>query len=331
MNKPVALAVALSLAACGQNLTPEEIRHAMPTSGVLAITAPEPGGATMRLAAGAGPALAVAPAPGDPSPLAVSSWLLATAVNGGVFWTLAPIAWFTQVVPPTKCDADACTWGPGSGANELNVWKLVVARKGDGYEYSLFGAPKSSGGTTFVTVLHGLARPGALPHRGHGGFRVEMDTVWAGLDHAAGEAQKDFGTLEVTYDARAGVALHVDFLNARNGEDPGADPANPNRLNAAYDFAASAAGGDLQVGWRTLPAGATERTMALHTRWLSTGASAGAGRADAAATAPGGSAAYSQCWDGPPGHPMTFDGLLGTGLESACVFPTAAPPTIVVP
>ena len=48
-------------------------------------------------------------------------------------------------------------------------------------------------------------------------------------------------------------------------------------------------------------------------------------------TTPGASLAFSECWDGPPGYPMTFDGLDGTGLESACVFPTAAPPTIAIP
>ena len=51
-----------------------------------------------------GPQLSVAAAPaGGPSPLAVTSYLLATAINGGVFWALAPIAWLTEVVPPTSC------------------------------------------------------------------------------------------------------------------------------------------------------------------------------------------------------------------------------------
>ena len=174
MKKLAALAATLLVTACGQDLKPEEIRHAMPAAGVLAITAPNPNGATGKFAAEGDPLLAVAPAPGGPSPLAVSSWLFATAVNGGVFWTLAPIAWFTQVVPPTRCDADACTWGPGSGAADLNVWKLVVARNGDALRLLALGAPRSTGGTHLVTVIAGRAWPGTLPNRGHGGFERRL-------------------------------------------------------------------------------------------------------------------------------------------------------------
>ncbi len=325
--KRLTVAVAALLAsACGQqDLKPEEVRHAMPSASVLAITAPNPAAASPRLSEG-GPQAMVAPVAG-PAPLAVSSLLLATAVNGGVFWTLAPIAWFTQAVPPTRCDADSCTWGPGSGAADLNVWKLVVTRRDGAYDYTLSGAPKSTGGTAFVTVIAGRAWPGTLPNRGHGTFSVDFDAVWAGLDHAAGAVQQDFGTLDATYDARTGVSLQVTFLKARNAENPGADPANPNRVDAAYDFAAGPLGGDLQVGFRTLPAGATEQTAALHTRWQT----AGAGRSDAKYTGPAVLLNFSQCWDGPPAWSMTFDSLGGTGSEAACVFATAAPPTIVIP
>jgi hypothetical protein len=262
-----------------------------------------------------------------PSPLAIASYRLATAINGGVFWTLAPIAWFTQTVPPTKCDPDACTWGPGSGAAELNDWKLVVARKGDAFEYSLFGAPKSTGGTAFVTVLHGKAWPGAQPNRGTGGFEVDFDSAWTGLAHPAGEVRQDFGSLTVSYDLRAELLLLATFYNARNANEPGLDLANPNRVNAAYAFGASAAGGDLQVGWRTLPAGVTEQTVALQTRWQ-TGSG---GRADLLATTGTVTASTSECWGGPPLWTMTYDSANTFGLESSCVFPTAAPPTITVP
>lgn len=321
--------VALLATACGQkDLSAEQIRQAMPLAADLHIAAPDPTSPTGLLAGERGPSALVAPLPVAPqSPLAIASWKLAIAVNGGVYWTLAPIAWFTQVVPPTKCDPDACTWGPGSGAADLNVWKLVVAKKGDAFEYSLFGAAKSRGGTAFVTVIHGMAWPGAQPNRGTGGFEIDFDSAWAGLDHPATEARQDFGSLTVNYDVRADLLLLARFLNARNTDDPGLDPASPNRVNAAYAFGASAAGGDLQVGWRTLPAGVAERTVALHTRWL-TGSG---GRADVAATAPSGSGAWSECWGGPPAWTMTWDGLHATGSEAACLFPTAAPPTITIP
>jgi hypothetical protein len=330
MHKLVVVAAVLLTTACGQKLTPEEVRHALPAAGVLEITAPDPG-ATPKLAGQSGPELALAPAAGGPSPLAVSSWLFATAVNGGVFWTLAPIAWLTQVVPPSTCDSDSCTWGPGSGAAELNVWKLVVTRAGEGYDYTLSGAPRSSGGTHFVPVISGRAWAGALPHRGHGTFQVDFDAVWAGLDHAVGQVQQDFGTIAVGYDARTNVALDVTFLGARNGEDPGLDPANPNRLNAAYAFATNATGGALQVGWRTLTVGAPERRAALHTRWLEAGLQAGGGRAEASFATTGAAVAQTECWDGPPTWQMTFDALNGVGSEAACVFTSAAPPTIAIP
>ena len=48
------------------------------------------------------------------APTAVISYVFATTINAGVFWALAPVAWFVDVVPPTRCDHDSCTWGPGS-------------------------------------------------------------------------------------------------------------------------------------------------------------------------------------------------------------------------
>jgi hypothetical protein len=303
----------------------------MPVASILQISAPNLAGAAARLAGSGGPALAVAPVAGGQSPLAVSSWRFATAVNGGVTWTLERISWFTQLVPPTFCDADSCTWGPGSNATELNTWKLVVTREGEAYDYTLSGAPKSTGSKHFIPVISGRAWAGTLPHRGYGTFAVDFDAVWAGLDHAVGEVQQDFGSLDVTYDARVDVALAVTFLHARNGDAPGADPASPNRLNAVYAFATNPSGGELQVGWRTLTAGAAEAKAALHTRWLDTGPNAGAGRSEATYVTTGASVAQTECWDGPPGFPMTFDALAGMGSEAACAFPTASPPSITIP
>jgi hypothetical protein len=328
--KRLSVVVALLVTACGQkDLSAEQIRKAMPLAASLRIAAPDPTNPAALWQGARGPEALAAPVAvaGPPSPLAIASYKLATAINGGVFWTLAPIARFTQTVPPTKCDPDACSWGPGSGAAELNVWKLVVAKKGDAFEYSLFGAPKSTGGTAFVTVIHGKAWPGAQPNRGSGGFEVDFDSAWGGLDHPAGEVRQDFGSLTVSYDVRAELQLLATFYNARNADSPGLDPANPDRVNAIYDFRASAGGGDLQVGWRSLPTGVTEKTVALQTRWL-TGSG---GRADLAATTPGTTAAYSECWGGPPGWSMTWDELHATGSEAACLFPTAAPPTLTAP
>jgi hypothetical protein len=322
-----AAVVALLVTACGeQDLSAGQIRKAMPLAASLHIAAPDPTGATGLLAARGPEALAAPVAVAGPSPLAVASYKLATAINGGVIWTLAPIARFTQTVPPTRCDPDACTWGPGGGAADLNVWKLVVAKKGDAFHFTLFGAPRSTGGTAFVGVISGKAWPGAEPNRGYGGFEIDFDSAWAGLDHPASEVRQDFGRLAIIYDVSADLLMLANFYNARNTDDPG-DPANPNRVDAAYSVLASAAGGDLQVAWRPLPTGITDKTLALRTRWL-TGSG---GRADLVATSQGTSGAYSECWAGPPSWSMTWDGLHGSGNEGDCIFPTASPATITFP
>ena len=117
-----ALAAALLATACGQeSLDPDEIRQALPDPAAVRITQPDPSGGAPRLAGGDGTAaLALAPAPGAPSPLAVTSHFFASAVNLGVGLTLLQLELVT-LWPPTSCAADACTWGPGSGAGELKA------------------------------------------------------------------------------------------------------------------------------------------------------------------------------------------------------------------
>jgi hypothetical protein len=251
MRKLSAIAAALLATACGQNMDPAEVRAAMPAAAVLAIDAPNPGGT----AAAAAPVARLAGAPAGAAvvaegkaPLAVTSYLFASAVNGGVFWALAPIHWLTTVVPPTSCTEASCTWGPGSGAADLNTWMLVVTRDGDAYDYVLSGAPRDPAGAPFVPVLTGRAFPGVVEHRGHGSFTVDFDRAWAGLAHPAGEVQQDHGSITADYDARIGLRLDVVFRGGLNRENPGT-PAAPNKVSAAYAFLATATGGDLQLGF----------------------------------------------------------------------------------
>jgi len=335
MKKITLLLATLLATACGQKLDPAAIRAAMPASSVVRIDAPDP-----RATAGVS-SLQVTPArrlaaseaaAAQQAPLAVTSYVFATAVNGGVFWTLAPIAWLTQVVPPTSCTDTACTWGPGADQAELNRWTLVVTKAGAGYDYVLSGQPKAPAGAPFVPVISGRAFPGVVEHRGHGSFEVDFDAVWAGLAHPDGAVQQDFGTLAVDYDARTAVHLDVSFLDARNGDDPGVDPANPNRANAVYSFDATAAGGDLQLGWHTAApysADYLDEQVGLHTRWDA--AAGGAGRGDFRYARVGAALEFSQCWDGAPSYAMTFDGSGPSGDAAACAFAQAAPPTITVP
>jgi hypothetical protein len=335
---PALLAVLLATACGGQKLSPEAIKAAMPSSAVVKIDAPNytadapAGGGTLRLSPSDPSTSLVAPR----SPLAVTSYLFAAAVNGGVFLTLAPIALITELVPPTSCTDTACTWGPGSSSADLNDWMLVVTKNGAGYDFTLSGQPKLPLGAPFVPVITGTAFPGATPHRGHGTFTANLDDAWAGLAHAPGAVQQDFGAITVDWDARSSLSLGVTFLGTRNGDHPGSDPANPNRVNAVYGFDATAAGGDLRIGWRSLPpftAEAPSAAATLHTQWLAGGAGVSDARYGTPDLAAGSAIVnYSQCWDGGPGYAMTFDPLDGALNDpSVCQIAPGDPVTITVP
>ena len=116
---------------------------------------------------------------------------------------------------------------------------LVVTKAGDGYDYTLSGAPRAPAGSAFVPVLSGKAFPGSTRHRGHGTFHVDFDASFAGLAHVSGATQQDFGSIAVDYDATSALVLDVTFLGSRNSDHPGADAAHPNRTNAVYAFRAS--------------------------------------------------------------------------------------------
>jgi hypothetical protein len=349
MKKTVALSALLLATACGtqQPLTAAKIRAAMPRSAVVSVNAPDPGapvGAVLLASPGSARGSSAAAGNVVKAPVAVVSYVFATTINAGVVWALLPVTWFVDVVPPTRCDHDSCTWGPGSKASELNDWKLVVTRAGDGYDWALSGKPKSNSGAPFTAVLSGRAYPGALPARGHGSFHADFDGAWAALDHAAGEAQQDFGSLAIDYDARAGVRIDATFLAARNNDDPGAPaaPGYPNRTNAVYAFAADPAGGagDLQLGFRNVAYDAGHAaaidldTKTLHTRWKVAG-----GRGDVVVKAPAPdntAVSFSQCWNGAPDYAMTFDGTRAVGDPlrgdaGLCAYADALPVTISVP
>lgn len=283
MKKLTALLTVAALAGCGKGLTADEVRQAMPAADDAKIGTP-PGPAALTADSGAAAAAAT------PSVLFNTSLALAAAVNGG---TLVILTVLEAVVsqPPTKCSGNSCTWGPGSGTFDVNVYELVVTEVSGHYEYTLSAEPKSKPGSGFVAFLQGKAYPSGKRHKGNGDFTIDFDAA-ARLDHPAGWTQTDFGTLAITYDNRTDVAVAATFLNGRNAENPGPDPANPNRVNAAYDFKANASGGDLQVAYRTLPPDAS-KTANLHSRWTATGQGRGDLKVIAVATF-----TLNECWLG---------------------------------
>jgi hypothetical protein len=313
------LAAALATAGCQQASDDPAVqyRNALPTSETLTITAPDTSaGSPAALTKGlVGTAITAT----GKSDYASASYAFAFGVNTGVagmLWLIHSITWW----PATSCDDDSCTWGPGSGEGDLNMFKLEVTKTGERFDYVLSAAPKSTGGTAFLPIVQGFANRGAFAHRGDGQFSVKFDND-ALLDHPnypfAWE-QKDFGTLDVRYDTHGELRNEVVWRNARNADVAAADPSDPPRIDVYFDFDANAR--DLLIAFRTLDAQAKQ--MTLHTQWQSSGE----GRADAwytdAVVAP---ATYTEteCWAGESTDPalnyaQTYDSNPLSGDAASC-------------
>ena len=126
----------------------------------------------------------------------------------------------------------------------------------------------------------------------------------------------------------SGRHVSVQFIGTQDDQNPA------QKINAAYQFASTSAGGDLQVSTRNLT---TDEKLQLHSRWTGVGA----GRGDASYSNGGLTYTRSQCWDGATTlFDLTYqvtDPVVASGLNpdmgdpSACVFATAELPTITVP
>lgn len=302
------LAAAALLAACGKEIDPNDVRDALPKAEAVQIGTPAPATAAGTLSSAlAGPDQ---PAPAYASEYAVKSYWMAVTVNVGVWWTLKTIEVITAF-RPASCDADRCTWGPWH--DDDNFWQLEVRRSGDGYAYDLSARPGSLAAAPFAPIVSGIAYPGQDRRHGHGSFTVDFEAA-AALDHGTLWQQDSFGTLDVAYDHRTALSVDATFLGAR-GEDDG------RLMNAVYAFDATGAGGELQVGFRTLEG--TPQQLSLRTRWNE----AGAGRGDARFYATDGSATVtyeaSECWGGAPAFALTYDTDPSFGDASACVYPVS--------
>lgn len=333
------LAAALTLAACAQQDPADAYRKALPTSNTLTIGAASTGttALTTGLTADGGGTAMTADGKAD---LAVVSYFFATSVNAGVaqmLWLIHSITWWQ----PTSCDDNSCTWGPGSSQADLNVFKLVVTKRGEHYDYVLSAAPKSTGGTQFLDIVVGTAHPGAVDHRGDGSFSVKFENS-ALLDQPADQQRKDWGTLDVRYDTHGALRNEVVFWDVKDNDNPGPNPfTDPNRLNVYFNFDASKANGELLVAWETLYGNTKE--LSLFTQWKDEG-----GRADLKYFETDGVNNFnheeSECWAGAPDYLQTYDNFdlnafvvipddPVTNNPASCVF-AAAPkafPTLPAP
>lgn len=320
MNRALALAVTLILVGCGANpqtITAEEARTAVPISTQTEIGAPGAGGTAV-------PNALVAPQAAQTvvtAEYAADTIALATAVNGGVAWALGVVS-FVASLPPTTCAGDTCTWGPGSGALEVNDWQLTVTKKDvSDYVWALQGRPKTSPSASWIALLSGEAFTTGVRHVGHGTLLVDFDAA-AGLARKTTDPAPQTGRIAGTYDNTAGARVALQFLGTNDHTNP------QQKVNVAYQFSATSAGGDLQVATRNLT---TAASLQLHSRWTGTGA----GRGDASYSAGGQTITRSQCWDAAS---ALFDlvyqstgSAVDVGTESACAFASKALPTITAP
>jgi len=309
MKRALVLLSAAALAACGQNkIDADEARSAVQSANGIQIAAP--GAATM-----AGAQAAVV---GDNSKYRDATRSLSVAFNSSVAFPLGLVR-LVVAFPPTSCHEDACTWGPWSDALATVEWKLTVTKVDKGhFTYVFAGHLKAQPTAAFVTVMSGTAFPESRV-KGHGSFVIDLDAA-----RALGET--DTGRLEASYDNRSGLSIEATIVGFT-------DKSDGTLGNARYAYLETAAQGDLQVAFRNRTA-SPEATLALHSRWV---IPTGEGRGDAFFTQGPLSYNASECWSGSaqafqvvywnsndPAQPQS-------GVESACAFAGAEPPSFPAP
>ena len=317
--KRALLLVAAALTACGgtQTLTADEARNAMPSTSQAQLGTPQ-GGQALTAAGSAASGVTTADYEQD-------TVALSTAVNLGVAWPLGVLEVVTAL-PPTSCASDTCTWGPGSSALDFNTWQITVTKQAaNDYLWTMQGKSKSDPGATWTSFVTGEAFTTSLKHVGHGAFVVDLDAA-AALARPTTDTPQT-GKISCTYDNTSGQNVSVQFIGTQDSTVPS------QKVNAAYEFAASTTGGDMQIATRNLTTGAE---LQLHSRWTDVGA----GRADASFADPSTAATYtrSECWSGAATlFNLTYESTTPPvatdfGVEAAdCVFTPAALPTITIP
>jgi hypothetical protein len=252
-------------------------------------------------------------------------------VNGA---TVAVLTLVHTVVeyPPTTVDGDTAVWGPYSEPLKANAWRLTVTRvEKHVFNWALDGKPKTADDSAFVTVLSGTHTRAvdqlnrAIRGFGSGNFSVDWNAA-ATLPDNDGNT----GTATFTYSRLApgaAVAVDVGFHGIK-------DDKTGEIFDAVYHYASTpGAGGDLKYGANQDyypgpgPTGTAKEALALHSRWLETGA----GRTDIQVsggdlTASAGTQTASECWDtgfASVYKVVTYDTTQDWGAESSCAFATA--------
>jgi len=281
--------------ACAGGAFKDQARDAMPSSSTMSMGSPT--SSAQAASASSGTAVTQNSTAGDPSAFARMTATVAVVFNVPTAAFLDLLRHVVEDNDPTSCDANSCTWGPGSGPLDLVAYKLVVSHHSDGvsFDWALSGAVKP--GIDFVTFASGVATPGPQRHHGSGSFTLDFDVA-----HLLGIAGDATGKMEVTSYSNVGPAhLDVTFTGAKDG-----DPTHVNQKNnILYSYANdTTGGGDLDFAVHNTT---SDDRFSVHSRWKNDGR----GRADVKASASGYSnLSLSECWSAAPFNVVYFSSSL---------------------
>ncbi|HYS08914.1 MAG TPA: hypothetical protein VEP66_09220 [Myxococcales bacterium] len=314
MRNLIALPLVAAVA-CSGGAFKDQARGAMPSNESVSMGSPSSSAGTSSSAA----LVSNDSVAGDRSKFFQLTATVAVVFNVPTGLFLGLLQHVVEDFEPTSCDANSCTWGPGSGPLDPVAYQLVVSRNADGesFDWTLSGAVKPS--TTLVAFASGNAIPGPQKHHGSGSFTVDYDK--AAILGIGGGAT---GQMQVTSYSNVGPAqLHVTFLGAYDTDHPGT------KNNIVYAYVNdNQGGGDLDIAVHNTTSG---DRFSVHSRWKNDGR----GRADVAGLAGGySSIALSECWSAAPFNVTYFTSTVkvvvdpwggpDSGSESQCAYSPAA-------
>jgi len=324
MRKLIALPLVAAVA-CSGGAFKDQARDAMPSNDTMSMGSPPSNSSASSSALVSNESVA-----GQPSDFARLTAAVAVSFNVPTGLFLGLLQHVVEDAEPTSCDANSCTWGPGSEPLNPVSYKLVVSRNADGisFDWVLSGAVKPS--TSFVVFASGNAVPGPQRHHGSGNFTIDFEQA-AQLAVWSDPSTRPTGQLQVTHYSNVGPAqLQVTYMGARDSTTAG------QFNNVAYVYANDATGGgDLQFAIHNTT---TQDTFSAHSRWKNDGR----GRADVAALTSGtGSLSLSECWSAAPFNVVYFSSSVkvvvnpwggpDSGSEAQCAYSPAAPSGLAAP
>lgn len=294
----ITLSSALLASACQPQSGPEEIQQALPAADAVKIKLP--GDDVQQLALG------------EIADTYMWTRAITTTFNAGAGFVLVLVNAIVHT-PPTSVDGNTYVWGPGSKALDPADYRLTVIANDDGtYSWSLDGQNKSDPSAGFLTLISGLAVPGA-PNRGSGNFSLDFDNMAIVNPIDNPDAR---GSIDVEYDLEnrddtdATLSMHIEST---------ADDGTPVAADYAYGEAADGSGNFVFSFSADLDDdGSLAEDARIRSRWQADGA----GRSDVRATngdLGNDQITFSQCWD--TQFRSVYENLFApTGDETACVF-----------